>query len=215
MARPSQQLDLLLLRSGRALYADLGAAGLTQRRLAEHAGISPGMFHYHFDSKDAFLRALLQQLYDEMFQGLAADTTAPGPALPRLRAGLLGLARFVREWRPLLLRLALDAANGVQVVREFVRDNAPRHLGLLVQLLTEAQRGGELPPTREPLQRMAFVLGAVMAPMVVVPAMLGLGVPVPGPAPLQQVTSDAAIRERIELALAALAGPRAEPGDDR
>lgn len=207
MARPSQQLDLALLASGRALYAELGAAGLTQRRLAEHAGVSPGMFHYHFASKDAFLRALLQQLYDEMFDGLAADTSRPGPALLRLRHGLLGLARFVRERRPLLLRLALDAGNGVTVVREFIRDNAPRHLGLLVQLLIEAQLSGELPPTRQPVQRMAFLLGAVMAPMVVVPAMAGLGVAVPGGAALDTVTADAAIAERIDRALAGLLAP--------
>jgi len=211
MPRPSQQLDLLLLASGRALYADLGAAGLTQRRLAQHAGISPGMFHYHFASKDAFLRALLQQLYEEMFAGLSADTTSPGPALQRLQHGLFGLARFVRERRALLGRLALDAANGVTVAREFVRDNAPRHLGLLAQLLAQAQQAGELPPLRDPLPRLAFVLGAVMAPLVVVPAMVGLGVPVPGPDPLGQVSSDAAITERIRLALAALRHPP-EPG---
>lgn len=204
MARPSQQLDIALLRSGRALYPALGAAGLTQRRLAEHAGISPGMFHYHFASKEAFLRALLQQLYEEMFAGLAAEAALPGPALQRLAAGLLGLARFVREQRPLLMRLALDAANGVAVAHEFLQANVPRHMGLLAGLLDEARRSGELPPTRHPMQRVAFMLGSVLAPMVVLPAMVGLGVPLPGPSMDTQVTGDAAITRRIRLALAAL-----------
>lgn len=204
MARPSQQLDQALLRSGRALYAELGCAGLSQRKLAEHAGVSPGMFHYHFASKDAFLRALLQQIYDEMFAGLSAEAAEPGPALQRLQQGLLGMARFVRERRPLLMRLALDAANGEAVALDFVRANAPRHMGLLAELLAQAQRGGELPATRHPLQRVAFVLGAVLAPMVVVPAIVGLGVPVKGPSVATQVTSDAAITERIRRALAAL-----------
>ncbi|WP_395699463.1 TetR/AcrR family transcriptional regulator [Aquabacterium sp.] len=204
MARPSQQLDQALLRSGRALYAELGAPGLSQRRLAEHAGVSPGMFHYHFASKDAFLRALLQQLYEEMFAGLTADTAPAGSALERLGSGLFGIARFVREQRPLLMRLALDAANGVAVAREFVAANVPRHMALLAGLLAEAQRRGELPPTRHPLQRVAFLLGAVVAPMVVLPAMGALGVPLPGPALGTQVSGDAAIRRRIRVALAAL-----------
>lgn len=207
MARPSQQLDQALLRSGRALYPELGAAGLSQRRLAEHAGVSPGMFHYHFASKDAFLRALLQQLYEEMFAGLTAEAAGPGPALQRLSAGLLGLARFVREQRPLLMRLALDAANGVAVAREFLQANVPRHMGLLAGLLDEARRSGELPPTRHPLQRVAFVLGSVLAPMVVLPAIAGLGVPLPGPSMATQVTGDAAVRQRIALALQALRLP--------
>ena len=80
MPRPSQQLDQALLRSGRALYPALGCAGLSQRKLAEHAGISPGMFHYHFASKDAFLRALLQQLYEEMYGPLAESAGGDGPA---------------------------------------------------------------------------------------------------------------------------------------
>ncbi len=204
MARPSQQIDQALLRSGRTLYPVLGAAGLSQRRLAEHAGVSPGMFHYHFASKDAFLRALLQQLYEEMFAKLSADTAHAGPALERLSDGLYGLARFVREQRPLLQRLALDAANGVAVAREFLEANVPRHMALLAGLLEEARRSGELPPTRHPLQRVAYLLGAVLAPMVVLPALGSLGVPLPGPSVDTQVTGDAAIRRRIRVALAAL-----------
>ena len=208
MPRPSQQLDQALLRSGRALYPALGCAGLSQRKLAEHAGISPGMFHYHFASKDVFLRALLQQLYEEMFAGLEADTGLDQPALQRLQLGLIGLARFVREHRPLLMRLALDAASGEAVPREFMRANALRHLGLLAGLLMQAQLSGELPVTRHPVQRVAFVLGAVIAPMVVVPAIAALGVALPGPAISTQVLGDAAIRDRVAMALAALRQPQ-------
>ena len=204
MPRPSQQVDQALLRSGRALYPTLGCAGLSQRKLAEHAGVSPGMFHYHFASKDEFLRTLLQQLYEEMFSGLAADAAEPGPALQRLEHALFGIACFLREHRPLLMRLALDAANGEAVPREFLRANAPRHLGLLAGLMVQAQQDGDLPAVRHPLQRVTFVFGAVLAPLVVVPAVMALGVAFPGPAPATQVGSDAAIRQRISMALSAL-----------
>jgi AcrR family transcriptional regulator len=206
MPRPSQQLDQALLRSGRALYPSLGCAGLSQRKLAEHAGISPGMFHYHFASKDAFLRALLQQLYEEMYGALAEVAGGDGPPLDRLQRALFGIARFVREHRPLLVRLALDAASGQAVAQQFMRDNAPRHLAVLLQLLKEAERAGQLRPLRHPLQRMAMLMGAVVAPLVMAPAVSALGIPMPGPSIETQVCSDAAIGARIELALAALRG---------
>ncbi|WP_284618240.1 TetR/AcrR family transcriptional regulator [Aquabacterium humicola] len=211
MARPSQQLDQALLASGRALYAQLGCAGLSQRKLAEHAGISAGMFHYHFDSKDAFLRALLQQLYEEMYGPLAGQAAMQGPALDRLRAALLSLAGFVRAQRPVIVRLVLDAAGGAEVAREFLRANVPRHVGLLLQLLAEAEAEGALPPSRHPLQRIALLMGAVVAPMVMAPAAAALGIPLPKPSLQTQVTGDVAIAERIELVLAALCAGEEAP----
>ena len=51
-------------------FPRLGCAGLSVRALAEHAGANLGMFHYHFKTKDNFLRTLLQQLLREMFAAL-------------------------------------------------------------------------------------------------------------------------------------------------
>jgi AcrR family transcriptional regulator len=211
MARPSQQIDEALLRSGRALYPALGCAGLSQRKLAEHAGISPGMFHYHFASKDEFLRALLQQLYEEMYGPLAESADGVGPALERLQRALFGIARFVREHRPLLARLALDAGSGQAVAQQFMRDSAPRPLGVLLRLLKEAERAGQLRPLRHPLQRMALLMGAVVAPLLMAPAVSALGIPMPGPSIETQVCSDAAIGARIDIALAALRGEAPNP----
>lgn len=230
MARPSQQLDQALLHSGRQLYPQLGCAGLTQRAVAEHAGVAPGLFHYHFGSKDGFLRALLQQLYEALFAGLQAGASADGPPLQRLRRVLLGLAGFAREQRPLLLRLAADASAGHAVVQDFLRANAPRHLGLVLGLLAEARAGGALPPAADataaatpPLAEASFLLGAVLAPMLAAPAMAALQPALPGAPPQglagwldAAVLSDAAVAARCDRALAALAlrlPPPGAPGD--
>src|SRR5918912_140484 len=116
MARPSQGLDEALLRSGLALLPQLGCSGLSVRRVAEHAGVNPAMFHYHFESKAVFLRSLLQQVYERMFSQLAAGAAQEGPALARLQAALEAIARFAREHHALIGRLVVDAANGEQVV---------------------------------------------------------------------------------------------------
>ena len=62
MSRPSRNVDALLLRAGRELYPETGAAGLSIRKVAERAGVNLGMFHYHFRTKEAFVRQLLQAL---------------------------------------------------------------------------------------------------------------------------------------------------------
>lgn len=207
MPRPSQGIDQALLRSGLELLPHLGCAGLSVRKVAEHAGVNPAMLHYHFGSKEAFLRTLLLQLYEQMYARLSAGAAQEGqPVLQRLEAALLTLAGFAREHRALVGRLAIDAANGETVVQDFVRANAPRHLGLLLALLAEAERAGVLCPAPA-LQRFVFLMGAVLSPMLVAPAIAALGV---APAIVatgvqEQVLSDEAILQRVRLALRALA----------
>lgn len=205
MARPSQAQDLTLLASGRALYAQLGCAGLSVRRLAEHAGVNPAMVHYHFKSKDGFLRALLQQMYEDMFAGLSLEAARSGNALQRLEASLLRLAQFVREHRPTVARVWADAQQGEPVALDFMRANAPRHLGLLLTLMQEAEGAGLL-RQQAPMQRFVFLMGAVVAPLMIAGSVQAMGVLPPALSALMenQALSDAALHERIGWALDAL-----------
>lgn len=210
MPRPSQGIDQALLRSGRELFPACGCGSLSLRALAEHAGVNLGMFHYHFKSKDKFLRTLLQQMYDEGFALLADQAQQQGPALHRLRHALRALGRFLREHRPFVARLWSDAAMGQPVAREFVRANAPRHLALLLGLMAQAEKDGSL-RAMPPLQRFVFVMGAVAAPMFIAPVVadIGLAGAVSGGALGVQVLCDAAIDARVDMALDALRTPPA------
>ena len=206
MPRPSQDQDQALLAAGAALYPALGCAGLSVRRVAEAAGVNPAMVHYHFGSKDAFLRALLQQHYEEMFGALSLTSQGDADVMERLAAALLGVARFVREHRPLIARVWADAQGGQAVAQDFLRANAPRHLGVLMALMQEAEARGRLP--RQPLlTRFSFLMGAVVAPVVLVGGMQTINaVPPALLAGVQgDVLSDAALRRRIEWALLGLA----------
>jgi AcrR family transcriptional regulator len=205
MPRPSRHVDQALLRSGRALFPAVGCAGLSLRAVAEHAGVRVGMVHYHFGSKDNFLRALLQQLYEDMFERLSGAAGHAGPPLTRLRDALLFIAAFVRDHADVAGRIWADAGAGVPVAREFVQANAPRHVALLIGLMDAAERDGSLRPM-PPLMRATYLMGAVIAPLLVVPRVLAWGIPLPGLArhARTQVLSDAAIAARVDLALAAL-----------
>lgn len=206
MPRPSRNIDQVLLQSGRALYPQLGCAGLSLRLLAEHAQVNVGMFHYHFQSKDNFLRELLAQMYEEIFQQLQQEANIAGTTLQRLRQALCRLARLMREHGDWLGRVLADASQGEPVAQAFLQANGARHVGLLIGLLEQAQREGSLVPSIPPLQRLTFLMGSVVAPMVIAPRAMGLGImPPPLAAGIQSdVLSDDGIAQRVDYALWAL-----------
>src|SRR5258706_8761213 len=168
MPRPGRNIEHALLQSGRQLYAQLGATRLSVRALTQHAGVNLGMFHYHFKTKDAFLRQLLGGWYEEMFTQLSASAQQAGPPVQRLREALFFLATFVRDHGPVLGRVIADAAAGEPVAVEFIRANAPRHLRLLLALMAEAPKDGALARV-PPLPRFIFVMSAVAIPPLVPP----------------------------------------------
>ena len=206
MARPSRNIEQALLQSGRELYAERGAARLSVRALTQHAGVNLGMFHYHFKTKDAFLAQLLDGWYEEMFARLRNSAQQAGPSIERLREALFFLASFVRDHAAILGRVISDAAAGEPVAVAFMRTNAPRHLRVLLALMAQAQKEGSLAKV-PPLQRFIFVMSGVAMPLIIAPGIRSLGVApgVLGDSLAAQVMSDKAIRQRIELALKALA----------
>lgn len=208
--RPSRNLDLALLAAGRALLARRGCAGLSVREVAEAAGVNLGMFHYHFRSREAYLRALLQSMYEEMFAGLTFEVDTGKGAREDLRAALRFLGRFLRDNRPVLSRVLADALCGEPVAVDFLERNLPRHLDLVMGLIDRGQREGELAPLAVP-QAMAICAGSLALPILFGGAVADSGRLSTARARRLRASllSDAAIDERIDLALAALAGPRA------
>ena len=205
MPRPSRNVDALLLDAGRELYPQTGAAGLSVRKVVDRAGVNLGMFHYHFGRKETFVRALLQSFYEEMFGDLATAATGSTDPVDGLRSALRVIARFGRDHRVLLRRLIADAAAGELPARDFVRENFPRHIGMLVGLIGAGQRRGSLKPV--PItQAAAFIAGAVASPILIGSAMIEAGLAPPEVAARFEadVLADDALDERIELALAGL-----------
>jgi AcrR family transcriptional regulator len=209
--RPSRNLDRALIAAGQALYPSFGAAGLTIRQVAEAAGVNIGMFHYHFKTREAFLRAVLQANYEEMFAHLPpAAAKAPQDVSPKelVRAALTALGHWALDNRAFVARVLVDAMSGDAVVREFFAANFPRHLDLVARLLAAAQAAGELRPMPAP-QAIAFCAGAISLPSLVLGVVVDTGdLPKARKRALESaVLSRAAVDQRIDLALAALSNP--------
>lgn len=210
MARPSRNLDQVLLAAGRELFPHRGCAGLSVREVAEISGVNLGMFHYHFKSRDAFLRALMQQAYERMFASLTVEATRIGDTRSTLRYALRAIARFVRDNRAFLARVLADALSGEPCARDFLRDNLPRHLGVLNALIAQGQKEGvfaAMPLT----QAVGACAGSLAMPILAGGAMIDSGMLAPATAKMLEATllANQAIDERIELALKAIEAPAA------
>ena len=208
MPRPSRNLDQALLAAGRALLPQRGCSGLSVREVADAAGVNLGMFHYHFKSREAFLRALLQSMYEDMFSQLTFQGSADWTPRENLRAALRFMGRFVRANRPMLARVMADALCGDEIALEFLRANLPRHLGVLMALVAAAQAAGEIAPIPVP-QALGMCAGSIAMPILFGGAVADSGAL--GAAGTRMISatllSDAAIDQRIDLALAAISNP--------
>jgi AcrR family transcriptional regulator len=214
MPRPSRNLDRALLAAGRSLLPHRGCAGLTVREVADLAGVNLGMFHYHFRTRDAFLRELLDSMYEDMFSQLTVTRDEAWGPIENLRAALRFLGRFLRTNRPVLARVLADALCGEPIAVEFLRKNAPRHLGHLRALIELGQKDGLIAPMPV-AQALGFCAGGLAMPIIFGGAVAESGgLPARTPTKLSgELLSDKAIDARIELALGAIAAK--EPAKTR
>jgi AcrR family transcriptional regulator len=209
--RPSRHLDRALVAAGRELLPVYGCSGLTIRQVSEAAGVNIGMFHYHFRTREAFLRAVMQSAYEEMFSRLTLGIEKEASATANLRAALRVLGRFVQGNRALIARILADALGGEAIARDFLKDNFPRHLGVLLMLVVAGQRAGEL-RAMAATQAIAFCAGALVLPILVGGSIAESGAldAAFAEALKADMLTERALDERIDLALAALAaaGPK-------
>jgi len=159
MPRPSRHLDRALLAAGRELLPVHGLSGLTIRQVCEAAGVNIGMFHYHFRTRETYLKALLQGAYEEMFSTLSAGAYRQASWSATLRTALGVLGRFLLANRTLMARVLAEALAGNVIARSFLQENFPRHLRLITGMLVAGQAAGEFRPMA-PMPAFALLRGA-------------------------------------------------------
>ncbi|WP_348260701.1 TetR/AcrR family transcriptional regulator [Telmatobacter sp. DSM 110680] len=111
-----------LIDSARYLFWERGFAGTSMAELLAHAEVNSGSFYHFFDSKEALLRAVLEQ-YIELLRPMVVDpafASTPKP-LERIFAILAGYRQRI---------LATDSKYGCPLGRlalEIDPENAPAH----------------------------------------------------------------------------------------
>ncbi len=208
MARPSRDLDRRLIETARRMLPETGLSALSVRAVARRARVNLGMFHYHFKSKRAFQRRVLQETYEDFFAVFSAAAGGPGAPRERLRRLLVAVARFVRENRVLFTLLLREVLNAQPDMTAFAKENFPRHAAVVMRLMEECRREGSVRPLPAPML-VAFAMPAMGLPNAIVTAFERNGVRTVGGRPFREfadiLLSDETIEVRADMVLAALA----------
>ena len=142
MNRPSQNLDKILIESGKQMMAEEGISNLSIRHLCSLAGVNTGMFKYHFENRANFLRIVHNQLYDEFFAFLQDAADRETDSLGQLRACLLAMTRVCREQRSLFISLLRDHMNDKLQEIFGKEDLVPKELFLILKFIGDCKADG-------------------------------------------------------------------------
>lgn len=208
MPRPSQNTDQRLVTAACEMLEKSGLSGLKLREVAQKAGINLGMFHYHFKTKEAFTRRVLQEVYEKFFREFSLETSKEGSPLEKLRAALVTLSKFLLAHRRMILGILHDVVNKDPGVLDFVKKNGPRHGLVIISLIRRCQKEGLLKKASLPAI-MPMLMGSVALPTLVLGMLEHLDVKairfIPAVLIKRELASEKAIAARVDLALEALA----------
>ncbi|MBI4346060.1 MAG: TetR/AcrR family transcriptional regulator [Elusimicrobia bacterium] len=211
MTRPTGDSARKLLEAGRALALARGFGGVTVREVCRRAKVNLGLFHYHFKTREAFVSRLLDEGYGDFFARLSGSAEGGGSPPERLRRALASIARFTRENRRLCIGMLRDGMNGERRVAAFAAKAFPHHMPLVLAIYEEGVRRGDFRRLPVPLF-LSVCMGAMNGPNIMLTLLEDHGARRPFGRALggvaQDLLSDAALEERVDMILAALARPR-------
>jgi AcrR family transcriptional regulator len=183
-----------LLTAGREIALRRGFRDLTVRDVAAAAGANLGSFVYHFRTRDAFVRTLIEEWYAPLLTRVSDVADSGGAPIDRLRGAILQLVDFGADNSVFLGRVVMSAAAGEKAARDFLRSLAGRHPRLLVALIEQAQADGSL-VDEHPFQVLCFLMASVGLPRLLADAWQGP--PLFGKAVSAALSRIARDRERI------------------
>jgi AcrR family transcriptional regulator len=134
-----------LLREARRLFAERGYRGASIRAITQAAQANIGAVTYHFGSKNALYRAVLEEVFGQMANRVEQAAAGPGPAGDRLQAVVRALFAFFLEApdTPRLILHELVTGEGIpQPVVPFLR----RNLGAIRAVAAEGSATGSMRP---------------------------------------------------------------------
>jgi len=207
MTRPAGDAEQRLLAAGKAILQEQGFHGLSLRSVAARAKVNVGLVSYHFGGKEAFLRQVVQDVYEEFYADFALQVEGEKDPMKALRRGLLRLGRFIRDHRVMVRSIIRDTMLGEPGAEAFTKGNMPRHGKVLVGLIKACQAKGRLMDLPIPMV-MGSIMGLLAAPTLMADVMIakvsrGGWIKLDADEVRDSILSDAALELRVDLALKA------------
>jgi AcrR family transcriptional regulator len=118
-----------LLRAARELFAEHGYAGVGTERIVEQAGVTRGALYHHFEDKRALLRAVHEELEQELVASIGERIAGIADPWELLATGVRAFLDSCTD--PAFMRISLLDAPGVLGWEEWREIDARYALGLV------------------------------------------------------------------------------------
>lgn len=99
MARPSRNLDKILIEAGKKRIMKSGISAISIRSICTEHGINLGMFHYHFKTKENYIKIIFKSLNEDLHNYWAKETEGINDPLDKLKKILLINTKIFKEQR--------------------------------------------------------------------------------------------------------------------
>ncbi|HEY5853308.1 MAG TPA: TetR/AcrR family transcriptional regulator [Aldersonia sp.] len=160
----SRTTKAALVQTGRRFFAERGYAAVSAEEIVAAAGVTRGALYHHFDDKRGLFVAVLEEVESENLAAIEAL-----PISPDFLTGLVAaLARFLDTCQEReTVQIALTDAPAVLGWQEWRAMEARYGLGLVTDLLEQAQREGTVVPAPIPVLAQLVLSAVVEAGLIV------------------------------------------------
>ena len=163
VASPNRDTRAMLLSAATELFGERGVAATTFANIAERAGLTPAMLHYHFKDRDQLLDAVVEERLAPLV-AYVWDPVRPGDQPADIVRGVVGrmLDRIeLMPWvPPTWMREVLNEGG---LLRSRLLGRLPiEKIHALAHAIAQGQSRDELNRDVDPLLAVFSVLGMVM-----------------------------------------------------
>jgi AcrR family transcriptional regulator len=121
--RPGYETEQALLDAAERLLVDVGAAGITTRRVAEEAGANHGLVHYYFGSVEQLLVRVLERFTERLIERQRQMYAADMPFVEKWRMAMRYLVSEDATYEKIWLELQALAWNNADLRERLARVN--------------------------------------------------------------------------------------------
>jgi AcrR family transcriptional regulator len=122
--RPGYETEQALLDAAERLLVEVGAAGITTRRVAEEAGANHGLVHYYFGSVEQLLVRVLERFTEQLIARQRELYAADEPFVEKWRTAMRYLMSEDATYEKIWLELQALAWNNVRLRGRLAKVNA-------------------------------------------------------------------------------------------
>jgi AcrR family transcriptional regulator len=162
-ARPGYETEQALLDAAERLLVEVGAAGITTRRVAEEASANHGLVHYYFGSVEQLLVRALERFTERLIERQRELYAADEPFVEKWRTAMRYLVSEDTTYEKIWLELQALAWNNEGLRERLARVNAEWR-AVLTEAFAEPHRelGIEMPLDALVALVMTFNIGVIV-----------------------------------------------------